>query len=235
MYFLILKNFTVGLIGGALGAFLILSVVPGYSANKLDNENQKTISTPLPSLVPDFWEKISSDASLSSVAVQVFKDNRIVKSGSGIILSSDGLIVIPADLTYAGSIYQILYEDKITKGVIVSFDIKRNLAIIKITNPEFSLNVSDLNTGLNYQSGQDILITGKISDLTGTTVVAQKGIISSVSGSRIILDTPTNALLLGAKVLNSKGELAGMLYVRSGKSYIISSKDIDTFFREYLK
>ncbi len=243
-----LKNFIVGILGGLLGSFLFLLIIFTYPGNRLqayilshldDRSNDSTENhitpTVLPSLAPDFWEHISSEASLSSVAVQVFKDNRIIKSGSGITLSSDGLVVIPADLTHLGGIYQVLYEDKIAKGVVVSFDIKRNLAIIKITNPGPGLNVSDLNTDINYQSGQDVLIAGKLSDLSRPTTISQKGIISYVNGSRIIIDTFTNPALIGAKVLNSRGDLAGMLYIRSGKSFIVSSKDIDTFFREYLK
>lgn len=243
-----LKFFIAGLLGGVLGTFLFLLVAVVYPDGKLKayflsqlyfsnnnfTENQKLIPTPSP-LVPDFWEHISSEASLSSVAVQVFKENRIIRSGSGIILSSDGLIVVPADLTYAGGIYQVLYEDKIAKGTVASFDGKRNLAIIKITNPELNLNVSDLNVGFNYQSGQEVLISGKLSDLSKPVVISQKGIVSYLSGGKIILDTFSNASLIGAKVINSKGDLIGMLYYRGGKSYVISSKDIDTFFKEYLK
>ena len=231
-----------------LGAFLFLSIISIYprnrlgayilsqfsnSNNKLD-ENQKTIATVLPSIAPDFWEHISYEASLSSVAVQVFKDDRIVKFGSGIVLSSDGLIVIPAGLTYSGGIYQVLYEDKIVKGFITAFDLNRNLAIIKLTNSELNMNVSDLNTNLNYQSGQDVLITGKLASLSRPDIISQKGIVSHVNGDKITLDTFTNISLLGAKVLNSKSELMGMLYIRGGKSYIINSKDIDIFFKEYL-
>src|SRR3989344_7320002 len=198
-----LKILITGLLGGVLGAFLVLYIVFTYFGDNLEAylssqfrirddgsiENQKLIPTPLPLLAPDFWEHISSEASFSSVAIQVFKDNRIIKSGSGIILSSDGLVVIPADLTSLGSTYQVLYEDKIVKGAIVSFDVKRNLAIIKITNLELNLNVSDLNTGLIYQNGQDVLITGKLYDISKPAAIAQRGIISYVSGGRIILDT----------------------------------------------
>ncbi|MBI2065020.1 MAG: trypsin-like peptidase domain-containing protein [Candidatus Yanofskybacteria bacterium] len=195
---------------------------------------QELTPTPSPSPAPDLWERISSEASFSSVAVQVFKDNRSIKSGSGIILSADGLIIVPADLTALGGIYQILYEDKVAKGIIVSFDIKRNLAIIKIINPEFDLNVSSLNTNLVYQSGQDVLIAGKLADRLEPVAISQRGIISYVSGDNIILDTFTNSSLVGSKVLNSRGELVGALYIRGGKSYVISSKDIDAFFKEYL-
>jgi len=242
-----LKNFIVGLLGGVLGAFLFLITTFTYSDDRMgayilshfyiDNDpitKQELTPTPLPSSAPDFWERISSEASLSSVAVQVFKDNRIVKSGSGIILSSDGLIVIPAEMTSSGSIYQILYEDKIVKGVLVSFDVKRNLAIIKAVGSEFNLNVSDLGTNLSYQSGQDVLIVGKLADPSRSTTISQKGMVSYVIGGRIVLDTFTNTALVGAKILNSKGELVGILYIRGGKSYVINGEVIDTFFKEYL-
>ncbi|OGN09897.1 MAG: hypothetical protein A3C61_01420 [Candidatus Yanofskybacteria bacterium RIFCSPHIGHO2_02_FULL_39_10] len=249
MRFNTLKNFIVGLSGGILGVFLFLLIVFSYPDNKLGAyilsqfnindsqsiENQKLAPTILPSLAPDFWESLSDNASLSSVAVQVFKENRLIKSGTGIILSSDGLIIIPADLTYSGGIYQILYEDKIMKGFVVLFDMQKNLAIIKIMSSEPNLNVSDLNVNFEYQSGQDVLITGKLSDFSKPVTVSQRGIVSYISGNRIVLDTFANTLLLGAKVLNSRGELIGMLYIRGGKSYVISSKDIDNFFKEYLK
>src|SRR3989344_9475309 len=94
------KNFIVGLLGGLIGVFLFFSVITIYPGSRLGaylianlriNSESITIKkepslTPISSITPNFWEHIIYEASLSSVAIQVFKENQIIKSGSGAIL-----------------------------------------------------------------------------------------------------------------------------------------------------
>lgn len=229
------KNFFIGLIGGMAGSLIFFAAVyqsvgPYLTSNIYNTQPLVTpiiITTP----VPDFWENVSLGSSLSAAAVQVFKDNKLFLQGSGAVLSSDGLIIVPAGLTVKGGIYQIFYGGKIFKGSVVKFDSNKNLALIKIDAS--GLNVADLDRH-QYNSGQDILITAKLVDRSGAVVgVSQRGIISFSNGDEIVLDTASNTYLLGGKVINSNREFLGLFFIKSGRPQIIKAEIIKTFFKEY--
>lgn len=237
--------FLIGFLGGVAGTMLPFFIFPERLKEKLpgnlftssqdavlEDDKNKILSLPLRSLTPDFWEKIVAESSLSAVAIQVFKDNKIARQGSGVILSSDGLVVATSDLILREATYQIVYEDKISRGSLVFWDFKRNLAMFKIQVS--NLNISDINRQ-TYKSGQDVLVTGKLVHLSKSTPVSQRGTISYILDERIVLDTNVNNFLNGTKAVNSAGELIGIAYLRSGKIYIIPSQDIDDFFKEYLE
>ena len=223
------KLFLASLLGALLGSFLTL-----YSGN----QNSASISSPVISvptesvLTPGLWEKISSRLSSSSVGIQVYGADRLVREGSGLVVSSDGLIVAPADLAISGGIYQVFHEDKIYKGQIVLKSYKLNLLLLK-TEALYS-NVADLDIDYNYQSGQEILMLGKIFELSKPSVISQRGLISYVTEKSIAIDSIPNSYLLGTGVANLDGKFIGLSYLRNGKINIVRADLIDGFFREYL-
>lgn len=222
------KLFIASLFGALLGSFFTL-----YYGNQSALVTSPIISSPPSSTsVSELWEKISSRLSSGSVGIQVFQNNRLIRQGSGLIVSSDGLIVAPADMGISGGIYQVFYEDKIYKGTIVANSYKLNLLLLK-TEALYS-NVADLDTSHNYQSGQEILMIGKIIELSKPAVISQKGLISYITERSVVIDSAPNSYLLGTGVANSDGKFIGLIYLRSGKINLIRSDSIDNFFREYL-
>lgn len=223
------KLFLASLLGALFGSFLTL-----YSGNQSTAIIvSPTISSPAsPVPAPDLWEKISSQLSPSSVGIQVFQNNHLIRQGSGLIVSSDGLIVTSADLVISSGIYQIFYEDKIYRGTIVAKNYELNLLLLK-TEALYS-NVADLDVSHDYQSGQEILMLGKIIELSKPAVVSQKGIISYITERTIVIDSVANSYVLGTGIADSDGKFVGLGYLKKGKINIIKADAIDDFFREYL-
>src|SRR3989338_11438452 len=100
-----MKNFTIilflGFLGGLFGSYLFLNY---FTENYLANIFQPSLL--VQSLIPPIsnsspWEKTITDSFSGTVAVQTFLDNKIVRQGTGIVLSSDGIVAtvatIPSD------------------------------------------------------------------------------------------------------------------------------------------
>lgn len=219
-----------GLLGGVIGSYFF-----NYFSNSGSADiSQAIATTPTPSVYDSasygLWEKLVSEFSPSVVNIQVFESDRLVKQGSGMIISSDGLIVTVADVAVADAIYQIAYDDKITRGKIAAIDYKLNLALFKTENSYSS--VVDMGVD-NYQSGQEVVLVGKMVDLLESAVFSQRGIISYVGSKNILIDASANNGLVGSGVVNSEGKLAGLAYLRNGKINMVRGVDIDTFFKTY--
>jgi len=229
--------FITGLLGGVAGSFLFLLLsankfIIGTDSLRLSGQ-VLNLTTPIPvlTLAAGLWEKIAADQSLSIVGIQVFLNNRLVKEGSGIIISSDGLVLTTADMAISGAIYQMSYEDQIIKGSIKSVDYNLNLLLLRAPS-DFS-KVAEFNASQDYKSGQEVLVVGKIIDITKPVLVTKQGIISYVAGNKIVLDLVSNSYLSGAGVINANQRLIGISYLRSNKVQVIGAGTIDGFLRDY--
>lgn len=196
-----------------------------------DNEptpavSQSVLSTPIP------WEKLVAESALSSAGIQVFQENKLIRQGSGIIVSSDGLIVTTPDLAVAGGVFQVFHEDKVVRGSIVGIDYKANLMLVRAA-ASYS-NVANLEVLADYKSGQEIILVGKLVDISKPTPFSQKGIVSYVTGKTIIIDSTPNKYLSGSTVVDAGGNLMGLIYLRSGKIILIGSDTIGNFLKTHL-
>lgn len=235
-----LKIFFIALTGGVFGAVATVSIFSGnlisanlseYSFTKKDSG--RNLATPLPTPDLGFWEKIAANLSPSLVGIQVFQNDKIVRQGSGIIVSSDGLVVTTANLFIPGGIYQIVYEDKILKGSFATSDFKFNLMLLKTS--ALNSSIADLDLSSNYQSGQDMLLVGKLFDLSKPVLVSQRGIVSYVTDKTIVLDTILSNYLYGFGAADAVGRFKGITYIRNGKVQLIKAELIDSFLKEHIE
>ncbi len=198
---------------------------------------ERTISGTVASHVPtpaDFWQKTVIDQSFNFAAVQAFKDNQLLRQGSGIFLSSDGLIVTTSDIALASaSVYQVLYEDRILRGDIVARDYTHNLALLRVGGSS-DFNVPELDFSDNHQSGQELIIAGKFINLSKPILFSQKTSINYTIGKSIFLDAQPKSILNGGAVINDSGRIIGLAFIRSGKVYFVDSQTIDDFLKNYL-
>lgn len=230
------KLFLVAFFGGIIGALFLSIMGPevlvANIGGTVNQENETSVNTtPVPH--PELWEKIVINLSPSLVGVQTIGENRVVRQGSGVIVSSDGLIITTADLLGPkGSVYQVFYDDKIIKGEIVAIDSKINLLLMKTSVP--NSNIAELITS-DYKSGQEILVVGKTFHLSKPTSVSQKGIISQVINKLVIIDTVPSKYLYGFGVSDKDGRLRGITYLRNGVVNLIKAEIIENFFKNYLE
>lgn len=198
---------------------------------------EKTISDAVASYVPtpaDFWQKIVVGQSFNFAAVQAFKDSQLLRQGSGIFLSSDGLIITTSDMALASaSVYQVLYEDRILRGNVVARDYIHNLALLQVGGSS-DFNVPELDFSDSYQSGQELIIVGKFVNLSKPILFSQKTLINYIIGKSIFLDAQPKSILNGGAVINDSGRIIGLSFIRSGKVYFVDSQTIDNFLKNYL-
>lgn len=217
-----------GLLGGIAGGYFFSFVV-------FTPANISELTIPSPIVVKNSnnkLENIISESSLASVGIQVFESNKLIRQGSGVIISSDGFIVTVADLAIANAVYQIYYEDKIIKARIVAVDYDLNLALLEIDN--HLSNIIGLSDS-EYKSGQEVTIVGKFFDLSGLTVYSQRGIISYITQkSKVVIDTLASKNLSGAMIMGDDGKFFGLAYLRNENIIMVRAASLDEFFTNYI-
>lgn len=215
--------------GGVFGALSLRYVDDSYFASMPET----VVATPtVPAAPPlDSWGRIIFENSSTTVNIQVFQGNKVVRQGSGVVVSSDGLVITIADLAVANAVYQIFYEDKVLKGSVVSWDYNRNLLLIK-TNFDYP-SVIDLSYQ-SYTNGQVIALIGKLLDLSKPKVYSQQGTISYITDKSVIVDTIVNRNLYGYAIINGEGDFLGLSFLRNGRINLLRAGIIQSFLQEYI-
>lgn len=236
------KTISIGFLGGLIAWFLVLSLPFGGSfvfnqirGNLVDFLGTEPVPTSTPTTVsPDFWQKIVSGHVLSAVAIQSFKGGKIVREGSGIVISSDGIIITTFDAVAGADVYQVLHGgDKILRAQLVRYDGFKNLALLKVDATD--MNATRLERNYQFRAGQDVVVSGKIVELSTPVVFVQKGMISYILSKDIVVDTEPNYFLSGAKVVNNSGAVVGMAYLRSGTVRLLTAEVMDDFVKNYFE
>lgn len=193
-----------------------------------------TEPVPTPIVVsPDFWQKIVSDHVLSTVAIQSFKDGKIIREGSGMVISSDGVIVTTFDVVAEADVYQVFHGDKILRAKLTRYDDFKNLALLKVVAND--MNVTRLERNYQFQPGQDVIVSGKMVELSTSVVFAEKGMVSYIFSKGIVVSVKPSYFLSGSKVINNSGAVVGMSYLRSGAVHLISAEAMDNFVKSYFE
>jgi len=128
--------------------------------------------------------------------------------GSGMILTSDGLIVTLAELVPQGSEFLFFVDGKPASYQILKRDLVQNLALIKLGENNLpTIGFADLN---KLRMGERVFLVGTIYGVDEFTRGANEGVVSYFNDSAIstnILEKPTMA---GSPLFNIKSELVGL-------------------------
>ncbi len=150
------------------------------------------------------------------VGVRNKKDNNI--SGSGIIVTSDGLMITLAELVpYKGNF--IFYVDgKTPNWQILKRDVKNNLALVKLDLD--GLKTVAFEDFSEIELGERVFLIGK--SLKGDIV--NQGIIRFFDSELIKTNIKEEKNLAGSPLFNIKGELLGLNLIDSHVQTIPISK-----------
>src|SRR3989344_3001313 len=235
------RTIFLGFLGGFIALVLFVSL-PGsgnfifnlIKSNLIDFLGTEPTPAPTPVVTsPDFWQKIVSNQALSTVAIQSFRSNKLIREGSGIIISSDGIIITTFDVISGADVLQVFRGDKILRAKVVRYDGFKNVALLKVESE--NVDVARFDTNYQFQPGQDVIISGKLVEVSNPLVFAQEGLIGRVLSKDIVLDTELNYFLSGSKVINNSDIVVGMAYLRSGTVRLITAKTIDDFVKNYFQ
>jgi len=142
------------------------------------------------------------------VGIQTETAEGEILEGSGLIITSDGLIVTLAELVPQGSSFSFFVEDKKANYQILKRDLEKNLALIKLEKENMStVSFADVN---RLKAGERVFLVGlKMTEARPLSVV-NEGIIKSFDEDYLYTNISESLFLSGSPLFNIKGESLGL-------------------------
>jgi len=152
-----------------------------------------------------------------------------ILEGSGLIVSSDGLVVTLADLVPSGSDINFFWEGKSVSFQILKRDLDENLALIKIEETNLpTTGFADLE---KIKLGERVFLLGIIFEKEGTPEkVVNEGIVKTFDSNLIQTNIIEDSPLSGSPLFNIEGNALGLNIIdREGKVTAIPISKIKSF------
>ncbi len=197
------------LILGAIGGMLFQAFILPYLINHpyfgnfsfIKNLKREAIVNPVERIV------IEENTALADAFEKVEKSVVGINNGSGLIITSDGLIVTLADLLPKTENYLFLEKEKV-EFEILRKDLKQNLALIKINRNDLAVcRFADLT---ELKIGQRVFLVGVIIENKIPKKIVNEGIIKIIDENAIRTNIFEKSILKGSSLFNVKGEVLGL-------------------------
>ena len=211
-----------------LGSAALLSEAIG-GREVVTRVEERTTVVPKSDYFADAIEKVQG----SVVAVQAFRQGALLRSGSGIVLTEDGLVatvnsVVPPE----AKVFQVTKENRIYQASVIFRDYSKNLAVISVP-------------GLNARAGQFKNATPQLAD---TLLVYSRQVrlgkdlayIAGALASQVVADTEFKistayyTALFGAAVVDTNGNILAMLDFKNGRPQAIAAPAVTAVLVSYL-
>ena len=149
--------------------------------------------------------------------------------GSGLIVSSDGLIVTLADLVPSGSEVTFFWEGKTPSFQILKRDLSENLALIKIG--ETNLPTTGFTDLERIRLGERVFLMGIIFEKEGIPKkTVNEGIVKTFDNNFIQTNIIEDSALSGSPLFNIEGNALGLNIIdKEGKVSAIPISKIKQF------
>ncbi|MGB2631832.1 MAG: trypsin-like peptidase domain-containing protein [Minisyncoccales bacterium] len=207
---------------GALGGLLAFSYCAGLLPFNQDNKE----NLPPVRVTENKITTIQENKALKDAAAKVFGAVIGVKAtgakgaasyGSGVILTSDGLAVLPNDLFPAGATAKITAAGKTASFEVLKRDKALNLVILKLENANWSTagfyQMDDL------EPGERVFLAGMLA--SGDNFV-NEGLVRDFTLDAINTNIYEKAEVLGAPAFDIEGNIMGICDIdKSGKVSVI--------------
>lgn len=129
-------------------------------------------------------------------------------TGSGIIVSSDGLVITLAELLPQGGIFAFFIGDEAQKYQVLKRDLKNNLALVELEKRDLpTVGFADSN---NLKLGEKVFLVGSFLDKTSFRKTVNEGIIRFISQDYFQTNILEKSALIGSPLFDIKGELLGL-------------------------
>ena len=235
-------TFAIGGIGGVLlGSFLLPFLAshniaglghlvafinrPVTVINKIEKE---TVIVPEKDYFGGSIKKVSS----SIVSVQSFSGNRVIRYGSGVILTEDGIIATVNSVVPTGASYQIWIDGSPLKGIVVARDWSNNIALIKVEGS--GLGVASLSSN-SPEAASSLLMVGELVDLSKARQLIEPAFVTWSDGSSFGFKADYNELLYGAVLIDKDGGAFGIIDFKNRQPVLIGQAILKVFLDSYLE
>jgi len=154
-----------------------------------------------------------------------------ILEGSGLIVTSDGLVVTLAELVPQGSTFSFFVDGKLVSFQILKRDLKENLALVKVEKANLpTVGFANLE---KIKLGERVFLVGLIFEnqkITPPGLVVNEGIIKSFNENLIQTNITEEIFLQGSPLFNIEGEVLGINTIdKDGKVITIPVSKIKTF------
>ncbi len=150
--------------------------------------------------------------------------------GSGIILSSDGLVVTLANLIPAGASFSFHMNGETVSYEVQKRDLVNNLALVKVEgNGLPTLEFADTS---RLKNGERVFLTGAVFGAEGNIIKSvNEGIIKRTEEGLIITNITEDNRLAGSALFDIRGRVLGINLI--GKNGEVTTVPISTI-REFV-
>ena len=135
------------------------------------------------------------------------KDGKILE-GSGLILTSDGLMITLANLVPRGSDFSFFVDGKRASYQILKRDLENNLALVKIE--EVNLPTVGFVNLEKIKLGERVFLVGTVFEGTEIKKTVNEGIIRSFDEDLIETNMFEKNNLAGSPLFNIEGNILGL-------------------------
>lgn len=144
----------------------------------------------------------------SVIGVRTTTENGKFLEGSGLILTSDGLIITLADLVPQGSTFSFLVDNKPVSFQILKRDLKSNLALIKVEKTNLAtVGFGDFE---KLKLGQRVFLVGQVFKEGNITKIVNEGIIKNFDQNSIETNISEKDILAGSPLFDIEGNFLGL-------------------------
>lgn len=148
--------------------------------------------------------------------------------GSGLILTSDGLVVTLAELVPQGSEFSFFINGETASYQILKRDLKENLALIRVEKTNLA-TVSFANLD-KLKLGGRVFLVAAVFEKKKPSKLVNEGIVKIFSEAGIITNIFEKYYVTGSPLFNIEGEVLGLNTVNSeGKVTAIPISKIKSF------
>lgn len=228
-----------GLIGGAIAGGVLTPLLVNHgrgnglpdSANALsaakpqETDQQRVEKEKVIIKQADFTQAIGK-AETSVATVQSFSQGRLLRAGSGIILTQDGLLatlnsIVPPE----AKVYQVSLADQILKGKIIYRDRNTNLAILSVAAS--GLNVAKLSQD-SPALGQNLVVLAKTFNFNQISSYVAQALVSYIDNTNETwgVGLAYDQMLYGGSLIDTDGAALGIIDFQGRRASLIKSQTL---------
>jgi len=148
--------------------------------------------------------------------------------GSGLVLTSDGLVVTLAELVPQGADFSLFLNSKPADFMVLKRDLSKNLALIKIE--EKNLAAAPFSASDKIKLGQRVFLLAKVMDKASEQDIINEGAARTFGPDYIQTNISEKTEIEGSPLFNIEGEVLGLNFINSDAK--VSAISVETI-REF--
>lgn len=173
----------------------------------------------------DGFEKAVEKALKSVVKVEVESRGTVLKEGTGVFVTNDGLVLVPYDLVRAGTPF-VLFGDRRLEAKLFKQSRELNLATLIVKDGRFpTVSFADIE---RLKLGGRVFLLGIGKEEQGSLPFVVDGIIRSIGESAFEVSM-FDASAHGAPVFTLEGNMAGLSLVSENDFFVLPISTIRSF------